>query len=142
MPKKSLDISTNLLPLENITKKPELVEQAVDDFDQIKTKSVIKKKKNRQAPVEQLFEDDQVATKNAKQIYKPEDSAGAHTEVEDIEDPVETEIPPAATVVQEDNNQPPKRKKKRRKILKKLERHNNKEDPLEDNQPYRLDQQE
>ncbi len=85
-------------------KKPELIEAAQDDFDHIKTKSVIKKRKNRQAPIEQLFEDEQVATKNAKEIYKPEDSAGLHTEVEDIEDPIETEVPPAATVVQEDNN--------------------------------------
>ena len=107
MPKKNLNFNTNLLPQENIAKKTELAEPAGDDFDQIKTKSVIKKKKNRQAPVEQLFEDDQFATKNAKQIYKPEDSAGAHTEVEDIEDPVETEIPPAATVVQDKNNQAP-----------------------------------
>ena len=48
IPKKSLPVKSSLLPQENISKKPELlVEQAGDDFDQIRTKSVIKKKKNR-----------------------------------------------------------------------------------------------
>jgi hypothetical protein len=47
MPKKSLAVKPNLMPHENIMKKPELIEAAQDDFDHIKTKSVIKKKKNR-----------------------------------------------------------------------------------------------
>ena len=74
-----------------------------------------------------------VSAKNDKEIYLNED-----TQVEEIENPVETEIPPSVAAY-EDVNEPPKRKKKRRKIIKKLERHNIDEE-LNDSQPYRLDE--
>ena len=127
-----------VLPLENQIKKHDVVKrpEVVEDFDEVKTRTVIKKRKNRQAQMEDLFKDDKHVTKEVKETYLQD---GVHTEVEDEEDNnhQETEVP----AVQEEKEAP--RKKKKKKLTNKKKKgadKRKKEEEIEDDaEPYRLD---